>query len=249
MPQDYELPTKFIYNFSNNIIENVNPGSFHNNWEIYKNLCKDIITQNNVFDCSCVNLGWLALNSGLGPKISAAKGFYDEFLKNDNNICKQNQTCSIGTVIDQIQEICQKNTTIESACSAQTNTTHTMEIPQVQVEITTQLIHQTTAELLEVATEIIPININETRNVTNKSAPLRISVTETHKEVEAAASLTWIIIAVVIVILAAASTALSIFWFKRKRSNENVRTFYEKHKGIEADSLVIESEHHNVLYR
>lgn len=249
IPQDYELPSKFIYNFSNNIIEDVNPGAFNNNWEIYKNLCKEIITQSNVFDCSCVNLGWLGLNSGLGPKISAAKGFYDEFLKNENNICKQNTTCSIATVIDRIQDICQKNTTIESVCSAHTNTTHKIEVPPVPIEITTQTAQQTTTEIPEVATEILSNDINETRILTNNSAPLQISISENHTEVHAASSLTWVIIAVVLTLVAATTSAILIFWFKRRRSNENVRTFYEKHKGIEADSLVIENEHHNVLFR
>lgn len=66
---------KFIYHFSNNLIEHVQDGGIRPDIEAYDNVSADIVYKYNTLQCSCESLSWMGADVDLGKGFSVLKDF------------------------------------------------------------------------------------------------------------------------------------------------------------------------------
>lgn len=109
---NYDLAVQFLYKFSDNRIQMINPGSLHPNWAGIRNLCGVITVENNVFNCSCSNFGWMSILHGVGPKISKHVEFYTKYIVTNKNTCEENKNCSIQSLSNILTSYCSNKTSL-----------------------------------------------------------------------------------------------------------------------------------------
>lgn len=79
---------KFTYEFNNNLIESLEVGSLHPDWQAYKNVGSVIKVTYNAIKCTCAELAWLGSKEGFGRDFSLLERFHETVLKvENNNIC------------------------------------------------------------------------------------------------------------------------------------------------------------------
>ncbi|GLV34769.1 hypothetical protein CBL_09250 [Carabus blaptoides fortunei] len=79
---------KFIYEFNNNLIESLEVGSLHPDWQAYNNVGSVIKVTYNAIKCTCAELAWLGSKEGFGRDFSALEKFHETVLNvGNNNIC------------------------------------------------------------------------------------------------------------------------------------------------------------------
>lgn len=90
---------KFTYNFNNNTILHSDIGGLNPDWIAYKNVRSYVYASGNYLPCSCKELGWITLRSGLGEEFSDMMTFNSKYLdKTNHNLCL-NAPCPLPVTV------------------------------------------------------------------------------------------------------------------------------------------------------
>lgn len=247
-PGDFQIASRFLYKFSNNTLKNINPASFHTFWNFNKNVCADTVFKGNKFECSCINFGWTSMPQGMGAKIFQIMEFYDLYLKTTENFCSNYENCTIKSIVENIQDICMNTKTISSVCESAKNKTETIEkqnsnskntstndSKELSIEPT---INETTPVIMTKQLNN-PTEQNYWLQVTQRIVPLTSYSDNNFQHEEKSSVPIWFIIVPILLIIVGVSVGLFIWWSKRKRQRQLVRTVYTNRNGCEADNLMI----------